>query len=372
MRRMAAGNTPNARRIARAIRTERRPVKPEKGDWPTISELLNVKLGTEQLPYFLAWLKSAIESYRDDTPGRFRPSQVVILIGEPSTGKNFTQLYIITPLLGRVGDPTEWLLNSQASFNSDWFGKEHLVVCDPPGGGDKRVKKIFGAKLKSLAANECHRFHAKGKDAELMQPKFVVTISANKNYHSRAILPYVLASDIRDKLLVFDWGNERGPLPIRQNEREAFCQRITSELPSFAYHILNEFQIPEEITDRFGRFAVNGYCAPSLAEIFLGELPSHELLILIRQARQGSQRMWDSATDVKEKCSSSEWLATHDYIRRWLEDSSVSEQAQRFFKQHENVGNLLSGLADILPGVCRSDRTSSQRFWRFSIGDLEA
>jgi hypothetical protein len=313
-----------------------------------------------------------MESYRDDKPGRFRPSQVLIVIGDPSTGKNFTQLYIITPLLGRLGDPTEWLINAQASFNSDWFGKEHLAVCDPPGGGDRRTKKIFTAKLKSLSANESHRFHAKGKDAELMQPKFVVSISANKNYHSRAILPYVLASDIRDKLLVLSWSNERGPLPMRQNERETFLENVQSELPAFAYYLLNEFQIPNEIIDRSGRFATNGYCEPALAELFLSELPSHELLILVRQARQSGRRMWDQKADVEENASPYEWLATANYIRKWLEDSNVQDQAVRFFKEHDNVGNLLAGLADVLPGLCHSDRSSHQRFWRFSIGELEA
>lgn len=368
--RMGLHPTPDGSRVL--ILTEAQPTEPVEGEFPTIKELLDVKLGTEQLPYFLAWLKSALESYRDDKPGRFRPSQVLILIGDPSTGKNFIQMYVITALLGRLGDPTEWLTNAQASFNSDWFGKEHQAVCDPPGGGDKRTKRIFTSKLKSLSANESHRFHAKGKDAELMQPKFVVSISANKNYHSRAILPYVLASDIRDKLIVLSWSNERGPLPMRQSEREPFLERIQAELPAFAFYLLNEFQIPDEIIDRSGRFATNGYCEPGLADLFLSELPSHELLVLLRQARQDRRRIWDENADVDVNAADGEWVATANHIRKWLENSSVQDQASRFFKEHDNVGNLLAGIADVMPGLCRPDRNSHQRFWRFSIGELES
>jgi len=121
------------------VKTSPRLVKPEKGDWSTIKQLIDGTLNfataedPDQTPYFHGWNKTSIESLYAG-PGNLRPGQAVILAGPPDSGKSRLQHQILPDysaagarILGRIcsARPIS-TVNGWRANTSSWRILRHL------------------------------------------------------------------------------------------------------------------------------------------------------------------------------------------------------------------------------------------------------
>src|SRR5262249_18635282 len=151
--------------------------------------------------------------------------------------------------------------------------------------GTYKSKLRLGQGIKKLVATEIQRCHPKNRPAIMVKPFFRLTISINDSRESLAVLP-VLDPTVRGKLLVLKVADEMGPIPSQISDRKPFCERLESQLPSFAHFLLNEFRILDDL--RCPRFGVSEFIHPSVASQLFARSPQAELLLYIDTARWGA------------------------------------------------------------------------------------
>lgn len=240
-------------------RAAERP-EPEAGAWPTTQKYLERLFGPVQLPYVYGWLKIAANAYYLHHDNQ---SQAIILGGMQGSGKSFFQRHILTPILGRVGKPMQFM-SGGSGFNGDLIKAEHLMIEDENGDTDWAARKRMAAAIKGFAANKDQRLHAKGKDGIMVTTRHCLSVSLNENPEHLSGLPE-LEDSIAEKLLLVrcrqafgaDWPGDMSKMPEIQ-------AAVRNETKHFLHWLLNEYQIPAEIADF--RWGVKAYHEPELVE----------------------------------------------------------------------------------------------------------
>ena len=120
------------------VKTGPRLIDIKEGEWGTVRQLVEGKLGPKQSPFFHGWAKIALEALFAG-PGNFRPGQCCIFAGPRDSGKSRLQHQIVTGLLGgRSADPGPYLF-ARTDFNGDICASEHLMMEDPPAAQKRRT-----------------------------------------------------------------------------------------------------------------------------------------------------------------------------------------------------------------------------------------
>lgn len=368
------------------VRHSPRLVKPEKGEWPTVEKLLHAKLdlrdeeghGIDQTPFFHGWMKTALEALYLGGPGNFRPGQALIFAGPKDAGKSRIQHHVITGLLGqRPADPGPYLFG-RTDFNAEMFAAEHLMMEDPASSTKTVDRVYFGEMLKGLVVNDTQRLHQKREDAMIVAPFFRVTISVNNDPDKMRVLP-LLTPDMKDKLHLFLVSS--APLPMPTNtlaEREAFRNQIASELPAYAWWLLNEYEIPEEL--RSVRMGVREWHHPTLALELFDDTPAAELLTIIDAAEfraigagaeAESYKLWELTSHAKEEVD--EWIGSALELERLLLGEhgdwscTVAREAKRLI-MHNKIDRLLSRLKEDAADRVVHKRYNDARRWLVAKG----
>jgi len=278
------------------VRRGPRLLEPVKGEWPVIQAFIEGLLAFEpetetphlekgrmvQVMVFNWWMARAVENLYC-SPDVWLNSQILILAGPQGCGKSRLQHFVITPLLGgRSGDPQRYLFGG-TEFNSDWMGKEHLLIEDPKPSMKMLDRLQLAQMLKGLAVNDDSSYHKKSKDAMGVSPQFVVTMSLNDDPDSMRIAP-PLTPDFEDKVMLMHIQKRPLPLPTRTGqERLAFQKAIRDELPAYLWYLLNDCVVPEAWQSE--RFGVRHYHEPNLKLHLWEDSPPAELLSLIDVAK---------------------------------------------------------------------------------------
>ena len=365
------------------VRTSPNLVEPKKGEWPTVAALLKGKLdlseagGPDQTTYFHGWMKMAVEGLYLGGPGNFRPGQCLIFAGPADCGKSRIQHQVITGLLGGTGrnaDPGPYLFG-RTDFNEEMFAAEHLMMEDP-ASSTKTVDRVkFGEMLKQIVVNDTQRMHAKRENAMTVMPFFRLTISINDDPDKMRVLP-LLTPDMKDKVMLFVIHPAPLPMPTTTlDERLAFRERIASELPAYAWWLLNEFQVPA--SHQAGRFGVKEWHHPALAMELFDDTPAAELLTIIDAAEftklgLGASKLWDLDKDghneAKKDFIGSLWSGTALELERLLLSEvpdltcTVSREAKKLLMHHK-IERLLSRLKEDRDERVVHWRTNSKRGW---------
>ncbi len=382
------------------VRSSPSPIVPVEGEWGMVKALIDAKLdlrtededghGIDQTPYFHAWMKLSLDALWNGGPGNFRPGQCLIFAGGRDVGKSRLQHQIITPLLGgRSADPGPYLFG-RTDFNGDMIGSEHLMMEDPASSTLTKDRVYFGEMIKQMVVNDTQRLHKKREDAIVVTPFFRVSISVNDDPDKMRVLP-LLSPDIKDKLHIFRVGN--APLPMAAEsleERAAFRARIASELPAYAWWLLNIFQVPEEL--RHARMGVKHWHHPGLAMELFDDTPAAELLGIIDAAiftHEGEghkgRRLWDlkSRAPMDEKAAAEykghrwwqgkAWEGTSNALEEVLLSGtdwscSVMSQAKKL-SMHNSVSRMVARLAQDRPERVWEHRVKTERRWVVARGD---
>src|SRR6266542_2578600 len=183
----------------------------------------------------------------------------------------------------------------------------------------------------------------------MVKPFFRLTISINNSRESLAVLP-VLDPTVRGKLLVLKVADDMGPIPTQIAERKSFCDRLESQMPAFAHFLLNEFQIPANLS--CARFGVSEFIHPSVASELFDRSPQAELLLYLDTARwgaDGKRTLWDQPDDrpagTTRKLSDDTWYGTLACLEDLLTCSSVGSKVERLTNKKQ-LKNLLGDLAE--------------------------
>ena len=232
-----------------------RPVQPVKGatgtlmDFPWVSEFLNglfPRMEDRPLDHFLVWLCRA---YRSMLEHKSFMGQAVFICGPRNNGKTLLCIRIVKPLLGnKIANPMSFLEGS-TDFNSELFHAGLLAINDEDSPATEAARRRMNAKLKGLVVNPSHKYHAKFEKPVTIYWTGRVLVTLNDDPGSVGMLPEVEANT-KDKMMFFASQPFAGVFPP-QDELEI---RIATELPAFAWWLLNVYVPPTEVLcdDRMG------------------------------------------------------------------------------------------------------------------------
>lgn len=372
------------------IKHSPRRIAPVEGDWTYTRNFIEERLGPDQSRFFHSWLKASYRSLTECIPGEFAPGQALILSGAANSAKSRLQHQIITPLLGwRSADPGAFMFG-KTDFNDEMIEAEHLLMEDPINTTLTKDRVYFGEMVKAVVVNDDNRLHPKGKGAITGTPYWRLSISVNDDPDKMRVLP-LITPDIEDKLMIFRVQSIPITFPDTHlngaeiaddilERRKAFREKIYSELPAYAWWLINEWAIPAEI--RSERFGVKHYHDETLVSDLFEDTPGADLLNLIDAseftAEDGEftkRKLWElpkgdlnhhdpakTAGLWHGKLITLEALLTGEMegVR-----SSVMAKAKQFFR-HNNGGKTMARLLHDSPSRIDKGNTSSWKGWRIS------
>jgi hypothetical protein len=151
------------------------------------------------------------------------------------------------------------------------------------------------------------------------------------------------------------------PMPTETLEqREAFWQKLISELPAFLHFLLN-WEIPQEI--RHPRYGMKTWHHPELLRALDALAPETRLLSLIDEVlftdfdiEHGPVRSISKAKDS--------WQGSAEELEKRLRgDPDFGFEAQKLFSWPTACGTYLGRLAKKHPTRVEPDRSSNARRW---------
>lgn len=231
------------------------------GRFPFLSRLLDVLFddgaGDKQLPHFLGWLQYA---YRAAHAQRPTSGPNLILAGGAGTGKTLLSRRVIGPLFGGYSEASDYLMGID-SFGAELFDSGVWCVDDAVVSADRGTHRRFSELLKKMAANTTFRYHAKFRQATLVDWRGRVVVTCNRDVLSLRIIPDLTIS-IADKLSLLRC--------VQTHEHTGFVfpgtveteDILDRELPYFARWLLDMTPAPNLVRDP--RFGWRPYLHPDL------------------------------------------------------------------------------------------------------------
>ena len=323
-------------------------IEPRAGDWPTLHNFISTLLcdHPEQMPTFLAWLKIAVTSLRAKT---FRPGQALAFCGPKDCGKSLLQQLITVILGGRAARPYQFM-SGRTEFNQDLFTAEHLVIEDDAPSTRLDDRRSFGTKLKAITATEGQRMHAKGRDAVLLPVFWRVTISVNDEPENLMVLP-PMDDSLMDKLMLFQARRADIPPTDDNEDRKAYWDALTAELPAFIHYLLAMEIDPAR---KAGRFGVRCFNHPTILQSIFEIAPEFRL-----------QELIDHELFAPLGLTASTWEGpTSDLERRLIQSDTTSYDARKLLTFNTAIGVYLARLAAKNPARYEKHHTNAGNVWR--------
>jgi hypothetical protein len=302
------------------------PPVPVEGDSQLIQRWLLGMFGDEQALIVCGWLKSAIISLK---AGDRRPGQSLAIAGPTGCGKSKFQSEIVTPLLGGRHCNPYAFMTSKSPFNAETFRAEHLACEDEQSSTKITDRNNFGAKLKALVSNDSAQYHQKHRDPLMFTPFWRVTISLNSGSEDLLVLPPIEGA-LAEKISLlqareFDW-----PMPVETPEQfQVFLAEVRSQIPAFAWWLLNEFELPSKWYDR--RYGVKAY-------------HNTELLASLNELSPESQLLEIIDSELFKGFEPKVWKGTAANLQTRLLDSDAKYRVEKLIQYPSACGKYLNRL----------------------------
>lgn len=299
-------------------------LQPVAGDFPLFKKFLRELLG-EQVKYFCAWVKWALQSLRNGLD--WSPGQLLAIAGPPGSGKSLLQT-LLTPILGgRISSPYDFMTGKETK-NAEIFGAEHGLIGDQNHKTDYASRRAFGSAIKTLVVNREQKVRGMFKEGLTLMPFLRLTLTLNDNPESLLVLP-PLDSDVSDKILLLRAAKATFPFPSKAFPTEQiYKQALERELPHFLFW-LRSWKIPESIRDQ--RYGVFSYHDDGLVENL------HELSPEIR--------LWqliETYLFTGDFCG--EWEGTSSDLQALLEDRCKGRETRTVLPYSSACGQYLGKL----------------------------
>ena len=300
------------------IPSEQRRFIPVKGEWGVIHQYMTGMLGKEQFEWYKGWLQTWLSGFYNY---KFVPGQVLICIGETSSGKTLLK-DIHNHIFDGGGQPLKYMTGG-TGFNGELCGVCSLHIDDKLNDLGSNGKKKLKAECKELAVAGEWRFEFKNKTAFSASPVQRLTILCNYTEDSVSVMPDIDEST-SNKISILHCRREKMPMPAgTQKERDAFWTQIVSEMPAFIYHILEEHVITKDFADleeeRMGVCGYHNEQALNFVEAYSNE--GKRLHAIIEVLRKDHGLCWEgSASELVKilKEEAKDYKSTPTSIGRFL------------------------------------------------------
>jgi hypothetical protein len=378
-------------------------IEPVAGDWPVLREFFDrLLLGYEpadekgklvtidQRPHFFAWLQHVVQCFRD---GRTATGLALCMAGEPNCGKSFLAMILRWILGGRVARPYNRMIGRDQFNRAE--AESVLLLVDDDNQADTRLEARlkFGGEMKMIVANNEFQLRTMHRDGFAVEVLRRLVVLVNLQLSRLMVLP-PLDGDINDKMMLLkgyvrakparpissDTPPEEAcwpsPMPTRTEvEKEAYRDRVRSELPAFLWWLLNEFKMPSQVSG--GRFVVREWHHPAI-KAQLHELSPHIRIWELIMRSQVVFHVWkgegpDSPgtlvykpADVNKGLAEGEWRGSASDLEQLLksERSRLTLDEKREIPQPNWLGQRLQSCAEHFgEAACRIEVKSTRKTW---------
>jgi hypothetical protein len=332
-------------------------LEPRQGRWPIIGQIVKNLLADssyDQASYFHGWLAETCKSLKS---GKWRPGQVLGLIGRSSNGKSLLQSIITVITGGREADPSPYLAR-RTNFNGELFAAEHLRINDEIVVQGTLALRQLGNGLKQIAANRTHKLHDKFNRGIDLPVFWRCTMSLNDAPEDLALIPE-MKDGMADKFILLKCSPARLPMPTNTTEQETeLWEAIVREVPSYLYWLLHKFALPGEL--RSSRYGVKHFHHPAIITVLRGRSPEEQLMRLV-----------DSIGAILFADGTRLWTGTATELRALLLQAPlfVEQEATLPFVKSRNFTDYLDRLAARFPSrVQKASNARSGTSWVISPG----
>lgn len=299
---------------------EQRRIEIKQGDWEVVGKYMTGMLGSEQFEWYKGWLQIWLSGFYNY---KFVPGQVLIAVGEPSSGKTLLKS-IHNHIVDGGGQPLKYMTGG-TGFNGELCGVCSLHIDDKLNDLGSAGKKKLKAECKELAVAGEWRFEFKNKTAFSASPIQRLLICCNYTEDSVSVIPDIDEST-RNKISILNCKRSKMPMPTRtQADKDAFWKQIESEMPAYLYHIMEEHEISEEFADlEEERMGVRGYHnkkALNYVETYSNEGKRLYAIIEVLRKESAIRDSWEgSASEIVEilKDQAKDYKCTPTSIGRFL------------------------------------------------------
>lgn len=336
------GLLPDMNGKAVLVTNARKAIVPVRGPWPIIKQIVNTLLASQddiQETIFHGWMAEICKSLKSE---KWRPGQILCLIGRSNNGKSLVQSIITSITGGRDADPSLYL-SRRTNFNGELFAAEHLrindeiVTCSNAG-----VRQLWNG-LKQIAANRTHKLHDKNHRGIDLPVFWRCTMSLNDGPEDLRLLP-PMDDSMADKFILLKCSAAKLPMATETMEQETqLWNAIVGEVPHYVYWLLHEFVLPDNF--RSPRYGVKHFHHPEIIAMQKGQSPEGILINLIDSIGA------DLFTEVKRP-----WTGTANELKaRLLRAPFYAKQDARMaFIKGRNFSDYLERLAAEFPGRVRA------------------
>lgn len=308
-------------------------------DFPFIWKLLSGMFARPELRPLDHWLSWMQRSYKMVYEHKRLMGQAVFLCGPKNNGKTLLCTRIVRPLMGgRMANPIDFM-TGDTNFNDDLFESALLAINDEDAPKDERARSRMLAKLKGLVVNPKHSYHAKFNKKVTVDWNGRIFITLNDDPGSVGMLMEI-SDNTRDKQMNFAtqayagvWKDlvtgivYDGIFPP-QERLEAL---IESELPYFAWWLLNVYVMPPDLAsgDRMG---VKSYFDPHILQIAQHQTYASNLLELLK-LWQDRDQYWADKKQV-------EWTGTPTELLSYLQTNPETMGVAKEWTQAKMAKNM--------------------------------
>lgn len=305
-----------------------------EGDWSFYESLLRTVSRNHKIQYDVlkSWLLLGLTKIYTR---EYRYSQILIMVGNASSGKSLMQLMITVLAGGHESDPVEWMLGS-TTFGKDNIEAEHLCIAEPSVVSLKDIQMLYN-RYKELSVKEGRRCRGLYTEAITLAPYQMVSVTLNPEQKNLQLVPEPSAG-IEDKFHALFFPSDSFPLPGFPLLSMAEIKKIVqAQAPAFLWHLFNEYKIPESLQKRVltppydcHRFGMDPYHNPTVMAMVMERSDEARFLALFERisSRTGMQPFKGSVSK----------------LAGWIQDESREPDAKRLTQDTQKLGYLLRSL----------------------------
>lgn len=344
---------------------------PKEGDWSTLRAVFDGMLvGVEkefedeegvtidQRDYFYGWMQDALEClYR----GIVAPGLALAIAGEANAGKSLLSGLLEILFGGRVARPYAAMIGKD-NFNKDLFGAMFQLIDDDNAETHIESRLKLGAEIKKITGATGQKCRGIQSDGIELKPLWRLVALLNLEPDRLLVLPPI-DKDIEDKMLILKGYKRDMPMPTDSvDERLAFWQRLTGELPAFVWWVLKEYKLPSSARGK--RFRVTHWAHPQILSALQQFSPEVRLWQLLQKTVFTRKVVGDADTEIFPV---DEWSGTAEELDAALRKEGnglTMEERKELPKNPTWLGHRLEALRRRLgEKQVTQKRTKKRREW---------